>query len=400
MNILIAFDKFKGALDARSACKIAREVVAANGKTGAIVTAPLTDGGEGFAEILAEVLGGDLRTATVPGPLFDPVDARFALVDGARLPKLAWSRLNLPTELATGPIAFVEMASASGYECLSAEERNPWHTTTYGTGMLMREAIKAGAGAIVLGIGGSATNDCGAGALEALGVCYYDRELQPVTRVVPDRFRLINTLGSTSHLLDKFPPVRIACDVTNPLAGPDGATRVFGPQKGLREEDTDRMERVMRKMGNRILGLFGKSPTDWDKLMEEPGAGAAGGIGFALRHALPDSEFVEGFPLVADLLDLPRKTRSADLIISGEGRLDASSLAGKGPVGLLRLAGPAQRVLLLVGSADPATVDTLKQAHPNLETRLLSDPAWPLEKALNETPASLRRALQSITSRP
>jgi glycerate kinase len=399
MNILLAFDKFKGALDARGACETACELVSANNPSAQITSAPLTDGGEGFAGILAEALGGELRTVTVPGPLFDPVDACFALVEGTRIPMLAWARLNLPAELVTAPIAFVEMSSASGYECLTDEERNPWHTTTYGTGILIKEAIKAGAGAIVLGIGGSATNDCGAGALEALGVCYYDRELQPVSKIVPDRFRLVNTLGSTSHLLDTFPPVRIACDVTNPLTGPNGASRVFGPQKGLKEEDTDRMERVIHKMGNRILGLFGHSPTEWDTLMKEPGAGAAGGIGFALRHALPDSEFVEGFPLVADLLDLPGKARSADIIISGEGRLDGSSLAGKGPVGLLRLAGPTQRVLLLVGSADPDTVATLKQAHPNLEIRILSDPDWPLERALKETPASLRKALEGIGTR-
>lgn len=399
MNILIAFDKFKGALDARSACEIARETLARKYPAASIETAPLTDGGEGFASILAGVLGGELHTVAVPGPLFEPVDAHFALVDGQALPKAAWPRLNLPPHLADGKIGIVEMASASGFECLSESERNPWQTTTFGTGLLMKEAVRAGARAIILGIGGSATNDCGAGALEALGVCYYDRELQPVTKVVPDTFRRINTLGSTSHLLDKFPPVRIACDVTNPLLGENGATRVFGPQKGLRPEDADRMERAVQKMGRRILGLFGRNPVDWDKLMAEPGSGAAGGIGFALRHALPDSEFVEGFPLVADLLDLPERVRQSRLILSGEGRLDDSSLAGKGPVALLRLAEPTHRVILLVGSGNPATIKQLASAHPNLETHVISDPDWPLEKALSETPASLRKALENLEPR-
>ncbi|NDV61215.1 glycerate kinase [Puniceicoccales bacterium CK1056] len=396
MNTLIAFDKYKGALDARSACELAREALSVKLPKAKIHSAPLTDGGEGFASILAEALGGELRTVAVPGPLFEPVDAHFALVEAESLPKSAWQRLNLPDELINGKIGIVEMASASGFECLSDDQRNPWQTTTYGTGLLMKEAIRAGAEALILGIGGSATNDCGAGALEALGVCYYDRELQPVTKVVPGTFRQINTLGSTSHLLDKFPPVRIACDVTNPLLGENGATRVFGPQKGLLPEDADRMERTIQKMGRRVLGLFGKHPTDWDKLMTEPGSGAAGGIGFALRHALPDSEFVEGFPLVADLLDLPHKVKESGLIISGEGRLDQSSLAGKGPVALLRLAGPAQKVVLLVGSADATTVKQLASAHPNLETLVLSDPDWPIEKALSETPASLRNALEKV----
>lgn len=394
MNILIAFDKYKGALDASEACKIAENVIRETRPADTSEVTPLTDGGEGFASILASVLGGDLRTISVPGPRFEPVDGRFAIVDGSRIPEAAWKRLNLPKSLAGQPIGIVEMASASGYECLEETERDPWQTTTIGTGTLMKEAVSAGAKAILLGIGGSATNDCGVGALEALGVCYYDQKLQELSNVVPDVFRKITTVGSTSHLLDTFPPVRIACDVTNPLLGENGATRIFGPQKGLKEADTDRMERTMRKMGTRLLGLFGRNPAEWDTLMDEPGAGAAGGIGFALRHALPDSQFVEGFPLVADLLDLPSRIRAADWILTGEGRLDSSSLSGKGPVGLLRLAEPTKRVLILAGSVEESAVRQLKQAHPNLEAVPVSDPAWPLEKALAETGQSLERALR------
>jgi glycerate kinase len=394
MNILIAFDKYKGAISAAEACKVAETVLKETRPADTREVTPLTDGGEGFASILASVLGGELKTVPVPGPRFKEVEGRFALVAGNRIPKAAWDRLNLPESLAGEQIGIVEMASASGYECLEDNERDPWQTTTLGTGILMKEAVSAGAKAILLGIGGSATNDCGAGALEALGVCYYDQSLQAVTRVVPETFRQIATLGSTSHLLDTFPPVRIACDVTNPLLGENGATSVFGPQKGLKAADAERMERTMRKMGTRILGLFGRNPAEWDTLMAEPGAGAAGGIGFALRHALPDSQFVEGFPLVADLLDLPRRIRSADWILTGEGRLDSSSLSGKGPVGLLRLAEPTKRVLILAGSIEEAAASQLTQAHPNLEAIVLSDPSWPLEKALQETGRSLGKALR------
>jgi glycerate kinase len=394
MNILIAFDKYKGAITAAEACTVAEDILKETRPADNREVTPLTDGGEGFASILASVLEGELKSVPVPGPRFKTVEGKFALVDGSRIPESAWKRLNLPDSLAGETIGIVEMASASGYECLEDSERDPWQTTTIGTGVLMKEAVSAGAKAILLGIGGSATNDCGAGALEALGVCYYDQTLQAVTDVLPGTFHKITTVGSTSHLLDTFPPVRIACDVTNPLLGEDGATRVFGPQKGLQEGDTERMERTMRKMGTRLLGLFGRNPAEWDTLMAEPGAGAAGGIGFALRHALPDSQFVEGFPLVADLLDLPRRIRSADWILTGEGRLDASSLSGKGPVGLLRLADATKRVLILAGSIDETAANQLKQAHPNLETVVLSDPDWPLEKALAETGSSLERALR------
>jgi glycerate kinase len=272
---------------------------------------------------------------------------------------------------------------------------DPWKTSTIGTGILMQSAIDAGAKALVLGIGGSATNDCGAGALEAIGVHYYDRELQAISNLTPELFKLVNTVGSTSHLLDSFPPVRIACDVTNPLVGPLGATRVFGPQKGLRAEDADQMERTLDKMARRFLGLFGKNPAGWDEHLNEPGSGAAGGIGFALRHALPDSRFVEGFPLVAELLDLPAKASEADVIITGEGRLDESSLGGKGPVGLIRL-NASKKIYLFAGSADPTTVDKLRDDFPKLEVVTISDPEWSLEEALAATPDSLAIALRSV----
>lgn len=390
MKILLAFDKYKKALTALQSCEVAEKAAMAASPGSEVTVCPLTDGGEGFASILGNLLGGEVRSVSIPGPRFKKVKGRFALVSVDKIPESARKRLQLPESALDGPLGIVEMASASGYESLSDDERDPWKATSFGTGVLMKEAVAAGATSILLGIGGSATNDCGAGALEALGVCYYDKLLQAVTEVTPERFKEINTLGSTSHLLDGFPPVRIACDVTNPLVGQEGATQVFGPQKGLKEEDTDRMERNIRKMGSRILGLFGANPAGWERLMMEPGSGAAGGIGFALRHALPDSQLVEGFPLVADLLGLADKAREADLIFTGEGRLDASSLGGKGPVGLVRLAQPSTRIVLLTGSIDEETCRKLREAHPQLEIIALSDPLWPLEEALRKTASSLR----------
>ncbi|MEX0325270.1 MAG: glycerate kinase [Puniceicoccaceae bacterium] len=393
MNCLLAFDKFKGALPAAEAVRIAEAAMKDALPSAVVEQAPLTDGGEGFATILATALGGELYQVEVPGPRFKPVTGNFALVEASVIPAAALERLQLSGSAGSGKIAFVEMASASGYESLSEDERDPWQTSTIGTGELMKAAVAAGAKAIVLGIGGSATNDCGAGALEALGVLYYDRELQSVSNITPATFKLVNTLGSTSHLLDTFPPVRIGCDVTNPLLGETGATRVFGPQKGLQAEDFDRLERQMDKMGRRILGLFGKSPETWEKHLSEPGSGAAGGIGFALRHALPDSRFVEGFPLVAELLGLAEKSKAADLVITGEGRLDESSLGGKGPVGLLQMLERNKRVLFLTGSAEMKTIDQLQNEFPNLKVIPISDPDWPLEEALRRTPESLRTKL-------
>ncbi len=396
MNYLVAFDKFKGALTALEAAHLAQDTISAIDPDGSVEIAPLTDGGEGFASILAEVLGGELYEKEVPGPLFEPVKGRFTLVDAGKIPPKAMQRLQLKV---TGKIGIVEMASASGYECLSDSQRNPWKTTTIGTGRLMQAAVEAGAEAIILGIGGSATNDCGAGALEALGVHYYDISLQAINNITPESFHLVTTVGSTSHLLDKFPPVRIACDVTNPLLGENGATRVFGPQKGLKAEDTDRMERSMRKMASRLLGLFGKAPVDWEDYLAAPGTGAAGGIGFALLHALPDSAFVEGFPLVAELMDLQDRISKADVVITGEGRLDESSLGGKGPVGVVRMASGVDRVLLLAGSMEQAALQSLQANQTNLEGHAISDPDWPVEVRIARNKETLPASLKKLLAR-
>ncbi len=393
MRYLLALDTFKGALPAMEANRIAAATIRATQPGAECDLAPLTDGGEGFAAILAAALGGTVRVIEVPGPRFAPVPGRLALVPGARVPPPAWEILRLDAAAREGPLALVEMASASGYECLAPAQRDPWQTSTIGTGALLREAAHSGARAIVLGIGGSATNDCGAGALEALGVVYHDHARRPVARITPARFREVAGATADPARLATFPPVRIACDVTNPLLGPRGATRVFGRQKGLREEDTERMEAAVQRMAHRLLQLFGREPGGWEALLREPGTGAAGGIGFALRQALPDSRFVEGFALVAAMLDLPARIAAADCVVTGEGRLDESSLDGKGPVALLRLAGPDKPALFLAGSISGPALKQLQQEFPLLEAYTLSDPSWPLEKALAETPAALQAAL-------
>lgn len=397
MNYLLAFDKFKGALTAGEAVHTAATAIRQHDPEANLMEAPLTDGGEGFASVLAAALGGELLQREVPGPLFQPVTGQFTLLPWERIPAAAREQLNLSGMDDSDTIAFVEMASASGYEQVPAAQRDPFLTTTIGTGKLLQEAAAAGAAAIVLGIGGSATNDCGAGALEAFGVLFYDRRLQPVTSVTPGTFSRIASVGSTSHRMTAFPPVRIACDVSNPLLGPEGATRVFGPQKGLRPDDTDRMERSVHRMASRILGLYGKDPSRWEDYMSEPGSGAAGGIGFALRHALPDCRFLPGFSFIAQCLDLPGKAARADKVFTGEGRLDASSLTGKGPVGLLRLLPPGSVAFVLAGSLDPHTVDQLTHQLPelNLRAMAISDPDWPLETALARASESLAHALRS-----
>ncbi|KAF0092974.1 MAG: glycerate kinase [Puniceicoccaceae bacterium 5H] len=394
MRVLLAFDKFKGSMTAEQACAAGREALQTSHGSWQIEEAPLTDGGEGFARILTHALGGTIETLRVTGPLWEPRDAELGWAELAQLPPDARKRLEAPTE---GKLAIIEMAQAAGFLHVPAEKRNPWHTTTYGVGEMIRHAVDAGAAAILLGIGGSATNDAGAGALEALGIKAYDRQLQPVTHLSPDQWKHINSLGGLVNYREQFPPIRIACDVRNPLTGDRGATRVFGPQKGLTEEDFPRLERQMDKMGRRLLGLFNHPLTTHDARMQEAGAGAAGGLGFGLRTAFPNTAFVEGFPLVVELLRLQEKLRAAEMVITGEGRFDASSLEGKGPMSVLTAAPAEARKLLLAGSLEAAAVEQAREALPGLEAIQLTPDEWELERRLAEGEAALRKQLAVLS---
>jgi glycerate kinase len=393
MKILIAFDKFKGALNAVEAVETASEALQRHLPGALCWTAPLSDGGEGFASLIAEAMDVKLHTVKVPGPRFHPVEGCFAVVPWRKLSDAVLRRLDLPANCSGKPVAFVEMASASGYEQLASSEMDPWKTSTYGTGSLLREAANAGAGAIVLGIGGSATNDCGAGALEALGVVYYDRDMQPLSNITPARFREVTSAGGTCHIDQNFPPLRIASDVRNPLLGPQGATATFGPQKGLLLEDIDRMDRTLQKMASRLLGLFGKPIDTWEAHFSEPCSGAAGGIGFALRHACADARFVDGFATLFHLLDLGKLLAEVDCLVTGEGRIDATSLEGKAPVELLRRFGSERKAVFLAGSIDSSTMNALRAQFPRLQCIPLSDPQWPLEEALRRTREQLAKVV-------
>jgi glycerate kinase len=393
MRALIAFDKFKDALSAADACRIAANAIAAAAPEAEVLQAPLTDGGEGFAAILSGTAGGTLETVTVNGPRFTPVEAVLGWVDLSTLNPAARALLDLPVE---GRLALVEMAQASGLEQLATSERDPWQTSSYGTGKLMAHAIARGADAILLGIGGSATNDLGLGALEALGIMAYDHTLQPVQQTTPAQWSEIASLGGFVNPESKIPPVRIACDVSNPLLGERGATSVYGPQKGLKTEDVARMERAVRKQALRLLGLFGHSASTFEARLAEAGAGAAGGIGFGLRTSLPDARFVPGFDLVMAWLQLNEKIADADLVLTGEGRFDTSSLEGKGPAAVVAAAAAAGKsAWVLAGAID----DNAKSAlPPGTHARALSEPGLPLQQALAETPERLRAAVESIVA--
>lgn len=395
MRVLVAFDKFKDALTAEGACRIAAEAIMEIHPSAEVLQTPLTDGGEGFAEILSHAAGGDMEAVVVNGPRFAPVNAQIGWVELVSLPAAARDLLNVP---ATGRLAIVEMAQASGLEQLAPSERDPWRTSTFGTGEMIAHAIEQGASAILLGIGGSATNDLGLGALEAFGLIAYDHHLQAVPHLTPAKWSEVASLGGLVNAQGRIPPLRIACDVGNPLLGERGATAVYGPQKGLLLADIERMERALHKQALRLLGLSGVNPAKFKERLNEAGTGAAGGIGFGLRTSLPDVRFVPGFALVEAWLNLSEKIASVDLVLTGEGRFDVSSLEGKGPSAVVAQADLANRpVWIFAGAVDPAAREQLPT---NATASAISPIDLPLEQARAETAVRLNEAVRkAIASR-
>jgi glycerate kinase len=371
MKVLIAFDKFKDALTARAACEAAAAALRAKHPDWTLDLCPLTDGGEGFTETLARDRTERVESIEVPGPRDRSVTAPVAFVPAAALPAAARQRLGV-----SGTVAVIGLASASGLELLGAAERNPWHTSTAGTGALLRHAVAGRADAILLGLGGSATNDLGLGALAALGLRFIDAFGQVVEPPVPVRWHQIVRIEGRIQL----PPLFLACDVTNPLLGAKGATVTFGPQKGLPPTDVLELETRARRVAELLCDHCAQPRT----LMNTPGAGAAGGIAFGLMVAA-GAQLVPGFDLVSDWLDLPTRINAADIVITGEGRFDATSLGGKGPGALVAAARRKGKTAHVFAGSLGVEADRAHHA--------ITPPGLPLAEALPRTAELLAAAV-------
>jgi glycerate kinase len=305
---------------------------------------PMADGGEGTVAALVAATGGRFETRRVTGPLPEmKVDATFGI-------------------LGDGQTAVIEMAAASGLPLLKPEDRNPLNTTTFGTGELLMAAAGLGVSRIVLGIGGSATTDAGVGCAQACGLPVILEGGEPVSPTEPLCGRDLPSVVLVKH--GRGSPVErvkvtVACDVTNPLYGPNGAAHVFGPQKGATPAQVRELDESLRSLAQR-LGKTAEART--------PGAGAAGGLGFGML-AFFGAELRPGVEIVIDAARLCQRLAGADLCITGEGRLDAQSLAGKAPVGVARLCKDlGVRCVALVGSkgegADAALEEGLEAIVP------------------------------------
>lgn len=346
MKIIVAIDSFKGSLTANEAAEaVARG--ASQALPGAeIKLAPLGDGGEGTVAALVEAVPGS-RTFTVPvrGPLGDTVDASFGILGPA------------------GRIAVVEMAAASGITLIPRELRNPMKTSTYGVGQLIRAALSVqGVADLVIGLGGSATNDGGAGAAEALGVEYLDRAGYPLPSFLTggDVGR-IGGFAQVGERFDDLDTVTIACDVTNPLCGPSGASAVFGPQKGADDEMARRLDADLELFADVLDRLAEARGGRGDgSIADIPGSGAAGGLAAGLLAFFPSAVLRPGIDLVLGTIRFDEMLRGADLVITGEGKLDSQTLSGKAIDGVLRRASAAGvPVFAFAGSVDQASAAAL-----------------------------------------
>jgi glycerate kinase len=328
MNIVIAIDSFKGSLSSIEAGNITAAAIHDILPEAHTQVFPLADGGEGTVDALTAGFGGRIVKTEVTGPLGDKIMSRYGFIEASHT-------------------AIIEMADAAGITMVPREKLNPLHTTTYGLGELILHAAENGCRSFIIGIGGSATNDCGIGMLTALGIRFkkadgsaagiYGRSLADIASI--DSSGLKPVIRNCSF--------RIACDVTNPLYGEKGCSAIFGPQKGATPEIVKAMDASIHALADKIKEQLGIGAAD------APGTGAAGGLGYAFRTFLP-ATLEPGIALVLDAIRLKEALQTADIAITGEGRMDLQTAMGKAPIGVASLAkksNPAVRTLAFCGCA-------------------------------------------------
>ncbi|MBE6636994.1 MAG: glycerate kinase [Ruminococcaceae bacterium] len=312
MNVLIAIDSFKGSLTSLQAGNAVKDAVLKLDKNANVLVRPLADGGEGTVDALAEQSGSETIRLTVTGPLHHPTIAKYCILKETKT-------------------AVIEMASAAGITLVPSSERNPLEATTYGVGELIKDAIIRGCRQFIIGLGGSATNDGGTGMLRALGYEFLDQNHNPIAlgaKGLKDLHQI-----RTDSVLPELSAChfKVACDVANPLCGENGCSAVYGPQKGATAEMIKDMDLWLERYSDITKAISLRSHKD------HPGAGAAGGMGFAFL-SFTNSVLKSGIEIVLDEINLEKDIQAADIVVTGEGRLDSQTVMGKAPIGVAKLA--------------------------------------------------------------
>lgn len=369
MKIVIAPDSFKDSLSAQGVADAIARGLAQVWPDAQLVKCPMADGGEGTVESILAACEGQLRRTQVRGPLGKPVDA-------------AWGWLP------ESHTAIIEMAEASGLQLVATDQRDACISSTYGTGELIRAALDAGAQRVILAIGGSATNDGGAGAVQALGAKLLDAQGQSLA---PGGLALAQLARIDLGQLDpRLAAVRfdIAADVNNPLCGPHGASAIFGPQKGASPQQVEKLDRALGHFADHCAQVLDKDVRD------EPGSGAAGGLGFAAKAFL-GAQFQAGVEVVAELVGLAEAVKGASLVITGEGRFDAQTLRGKTPFGVARIARQQGVPVIVIAGTLGEGYQALYEHGIDAAFALTSGPMT-LQQACSEAPRLLHERASDI----
>lgn len=367
MKYLVAPDKYKGSFDALVASEIIKEAIVEVDKGAEVFQLPLADGGEGTLTALSKIFGAKIEQVEVNDPLFRKIKSRIGFFEDK---------------------AIIEMAECSGLLILKDEERNPLYTTTYGVGELIKYSISKGVKEIIIGIGGSATNDAGTGMLNALGMKFLNEngeELKPIG----ENLIKIKKIDDSEFLKDvrkvKF---TVLCDVTNPLYGENGAAYVFAPQKGADENAVKLLDEGLKNFASVAKEYLGKD------LSLSSGAGAAGGLGFALLAFL-NAQYVSGIDYILSASNAEEHVKWADIVITGEGRFDRQSLSGKSTIGIARLGAKfGKMVIVISGSIDCPFEEYTKEGITSIFS--IVDMASSLDRCLKEAPRLLKETTKSI----
>ncbi len=375
MKVTVAIDSFKGSLSTFQAGNAVLEGIREVYKNAEVNVCPLADGGEGTVTAIVSALNGETCKIEVCGPLGESVNSEYGYIPSKKL-------------------AVIEMSSASGLTLVPIDKRNPLNTTTYGVGELILHAIKKGCRNFLIGIGGSATNDGGLGMLSALGFEFLDENGNAVSRFgrgLKDLCK-ITTKNALPELKDcNF---SIACDVNNPLCGENGCSRVFAPQKGATEEIVVTMDKWLNRYAGLTKSVFKNANEN------HPGAGAAGGLGFAFMAYL-GAKLNSGVDLVIQTTELENKIKNSDIIVTGEGRLDEQTSMGKAPIGVAKTAKKYGKPVIafsgaIKSGAELCNNNGIDAFFPILRTPCTLEDAMNIENAYSNLKATAEQAFRLI----
>ncbi|TVY07977.1 glycerate kinase [Paenibacillus cremeus] len=369
MKVVIAPDSFKGSLSAKEVAEAVEKGFLKVSKDLRITKVPMADGGEGTVESLVDATGGTIIRVRVKDPILRETEAFYGI-------------------LGDGETAVIEMAAASGLPLLSPEERNPLVTTTYGTGQLILSAIEMGCKTIILGLGGSATNDGGSGMARALGVKFMDAEGQEIEFGGGSLDRLATIDCSAMHHGVNTVKFIVACDVDNPLCGEKGASKVFGPQKGATKEMVETLDQNLMHYGKLLEAYLQK------EIVQFPGAGAAGGLGAGVLAFLK-AELKRGIEIVIEATQLEEALKDADLVVTGEGMIDFQTAFGKTPQGVASLAQKYNIPVIVVAGAIGRDAHTLYDQGIDTIFSIVDKP-MPLDDAIEQASQLLEDTAERI----